>query len=78
MELPNFGNSPLVQSCLNVLPQVLPTDLSLQLSVKWYCTRNAPGSHDVDTDEEWSMFSDVLLGIVLKFTFFWKNFLKIT
>lgn len=61
-QLPDFGSSPLVKSCLNVLRQVLPNDLSLQLSIKWYCTRNAPGSHSVGAEEEWSMFSDVLFG----------------
>lgn len=61
-QLPDFGNSPLVKSCLNVLRQVLPNDLSLHLLIKWYCTRNAPGSHNIEAGEEWTMFSDVLFG----------------
>lgn len=62
MELPNFGNSPLVKSCLNSLRQVLPNELFMKLSIKWYCTRNVPGCHNIDADEEWTMFSDVLFG----------------
>lgn len=40
---------------LNCFPQVI---------IKWYGVRNAPGSQDLTPEQEWSMFSNLLLSLI--------------
>lgn len=44
------------------LKQVLPRDVAVQLVVKWYVARNAPGTQDIAPSQEWRLFLGVLLG----------------
>lgn len=60
LELPNFGNSPLVESVMTTLRNVLPRVVALQFLIKWYSTRNAPGCYNICLEEEFYMFSNLL------------------
>lgn len=64
MSLPEMCSSPLVSQCLGALKQVLPRDVAVQLVVKWYVARNAPGSQDIAPSQEWRLFLGVLLGML--------------
>lgn len=64
VSLPPLASSPLVHSCLNVLRQVLPRDTTLMLLSRWYAERNAPGPPDLTTDQEWRLFSELLLNLL--------------
>lgn len=37
---------------------------SLQVIIKWYGVRNAPGTQDLTPEQEWSMFSNLLLSLI--------------
>ncbi|KAG1696502.1 Anaphase-promoting complex subunit 1 [Nymphon striatum] len=54
--LPDVSSSTIVEICLKALQYILPRDLSLQFSVKWYCTRNTPGDKFTSLSEEWNFF----------------------
>lgn len=62
--LPLLSECPFVTKCLYALRAVLNTNLSLQLLVKWYGARNAPGSHDLSASQEWAMLRSVLLELM--------------
>ncbi|XP_068085818.1 anaphase-promoting complex subunit 1 isoform X2 [Anabrus simplex] len=62
ISLPELCSSPLVLASVNVLKHVLPRDLAMQLLVRWYAARNAPGSQDICPALEWQLF----IGIVLE------------
>lgn len=47
---------------MHVLKCVLPKEVALQIIVKWYATRNAPGTQDISPELEWKLFSTVLFG----------------
>ncbi|KAK3923529.1 Anaphase-promoting complex subunit 1 [Frankliniella fusca] len=64
MSLPEMCSSPLVSQCLCSLKQVLPRDVAVQLVVKWYVARNAPGTQDIAPSQEWRLFLGVLLGML--------------
>ncbi|XP_071962250.1 anaphase-promoting complex subunit 1-like [Antedon mediterranea] len=60
--LPWMSSSPLVESCLDALKQILPKDISLQALVNWYSTNNAPSSGI--NISEWKLFMRCLLGMM--------------
>ncbi|KAK0085319.1 hypothetical protein PV325_005429 [Microctonus aethiopoides] len=62
--LPTLSTSPLVTKCLNVLRSVLQRDLAMQLLVKWYGARNAPGPQDFSLAQEWHLFMVVLFTLL--------------
>lgn len=49
-----------VTKCLQTLKSVLQRDLAMQLLVKWYSARNAPGPQDFSPAQEWNLFLVVL------------------
>ncbi|XP_071453561.1 anaphase-promoting complex subunit 1 [Hetaerina americana] len=62
--LPELSSSSLVTDCLNTLKQVLQRDIAMQVIIKWYGMRNAPGSKDISPRVEWELFIGVLLGLI--------------
>ncbi|KAH0560894.1 anaphase-promoting complex subunit 1 [Cotesia glomerata] len=62
--LPKSSSSPLVRECLQVLKTVLQRELAMQLLVKWYGARNAPGPQDFTIEEEWQLFIVTLLTLM--------------
>ncbi|XP_049852727.1 anaphase-promoting complex subunit 1 isoform X1 [Schistocerca gregaria] len=64
MALPELCTSPLVMNCLKVLKNVLQKDVAMQLLVRWYASRNAPGSQDIAPQQEWQLFLGVLLDMI--------------
>lgn len=45
-----------MSKCLHVLKSVLQCDLAMQLLVKWYGARNAPGPQNFSPTQEWHLF----------------------
>ena len=41
---------------------MLPKDVAMMVLVRWYCSRNAPGS--INGQSEWLQFTCCLLGLV--------------
>ncbi|XP_024938958.1 anaphase-promoting complex subunit 1 isoform X2 [Cephus cinctus] len=62
--LPASSTSPLVTKCLQTLRSVLQRDLAMQLLVKWYGARNAPGPQDFAPIQEWHLFLVVLFSLL--------------
>ncbi|XP_078053194.1 anaphase promoting complex subunit 1 isoform X2 [Augochlora pura] len=62
--LPTSSTSPLVTKCLQTLRSVLQKDLAMQLLVKWYGARNAPGPQDFSPEQEWYHFLVVLFTLL--------------
>ncbi|XP_034943915.1 anaphase-promoting complex subunit 1 [Chelonus insularis] len=62
--LPTASTSPLVTNCLQALKSVLQRDLAMQLLVKWYSARNAPGPQDYSSNQEWHLFIVVLFTLL--------------
>ncbi|XP_076758476.1 anaphase promoting complex subunit 1 [Xylocopa sonorina] len=62
--LPTSSTSPLVTKCLQTLRSVLQKDLAMQLLVKWYGARNAPGPQDFSPEQEWYLFLVVLFTLL--------------
>ncbi|XP_029167221.1 anaphase-promoting complex subunit 1 isoform X2 [Nylanderia fulva] len=64
LTLPVSSTSPLVTKCLHTLRSVLQRDLAMQLLVKWYGARNAPGPQDFSPAQEWDLFLVVLFTLL--------------
>lgn len=62
--LPGVCDSGLVSKCLVIMRVVLPNDLSMQLIVKWYGVRNAPGVSNLSPRCEWKLFQNVLFELI--------------
>ncbi|XP_032663807.1 anaphase-promoting complex subunit 1 isoform X2 [Odontomachus brunneus] len=62
--LPTSSTSPLVTKCLHTLRSVLQRDLAMELLVKWYGARNAPGPQDFSPAREWDLFLVVLFTLL--------------
>lgn len=62
--LPTSATSPLVTKCLKALRSVLQRELAMQLLVKWYGARNAPGPQDFSLAQEWHLFIIVLFTLL--------------
>lgn len=56
INLPTFKALPLISMCLQTLQNILPRDLAIQLLIKWYVSRNAPGPQDLTISQEWNLF----------------------
>ncbi|XP_050344648.1 anaphase-promoting complex subunit 1 [Nymphalis io] len=62
--LPERACSPLVARCCAALAHALPADVTMQVIIKWYGVRNAPGTQDLTPEQEWVMFSNLLLSLI--------------
>ncbi|XP_066581363.1 anaphase-promoting complex subunit 1 isoform X2 [Prorops nasuta] len=62
--LPTCSTSPLVSKCLQTLRSVLQKDVAMQLLVKWYRARNAPGPQDFSPTQEWNLFLLTILTLL--------------
>ena len=51
-----------VELCLEAVKQVLPRDTAMLFLTKWYCTHNAPGS--LNGQSEWFQFAKCLMGLI--------------
>lgn len=63
ISLPTLASGTLVESCLNALRQSLQRDVAMTLLCKWYSMRNAPGPTDPSVDQEFEIFSTLLLSM---------------
>lgn len=59
--IPLIAECPFVSRCLRALRAILPAQVGLQLLVKWYGARNAPGTKDLNSVQEWTMLCAVLM-----------------
>ncbi|XP_075976673.1 anaphase promoting complex subunit 1 [Anticarsia gemmatalis] len=64
ISLPPLTCATLVTRCYSALRAILPKDVTMQVIIKWYGVRNAPGTQDLTPEEEWSMFSNLLLSLI--------------
>ncbi|XP_061717841.1 anaphase-promoting complex subunit 1 [Cydia pomonella] len=64
ISLPVVACSRLLEYCLCALQALLPNDITMQVIIKWYGVRNAPGTQDLTPQQEWSMFSNLLLSLI--------------
>ncbi|XP_049874978.1 anaphase-promoting complex subunit 1 [Pectinophora gossypiella] len=62
--LPRVSGGDLVSRCCTALKAVLPKDIAMQVIIKWYGVRNAPGTQDLTLEQEWSMFSSLLYSLL--------------
>ncbi|CAK1542886.1 unnamed protein product [Leptosia nina] len=62
--LPPVVCSPLLSRSCDALAAALPKDLTMQVLIKWYGVRNAPGTQDLTPDQEWEMFSELMLSLI--------------
>uniref|UniRef100_A0A182QAH1 Uncharacterized protein n=1 Tax=Anopheles farauti TaxID=69004 RepID=A0A182QAH1_9DIPT len=59
------AQSRLVVSCLDVLKTILPKTTANEFIMRWYGTRNVPGSQTgFSADREWKMFHELLLTVM--------------
>uniref|UniRef100_A0AAG5DRA5 Anaphase-promoting complex subunit 1 n=1 Tax=Anopheles atroparvus TaxID=41427 RepID=A0AAG5DRA5_ANOAO len=60
--LPPLAESQLLRRCLLALRHALPTKAAHDLLIRWYGTRNVPGTHaGFSIRQEWNMFQNLLL-----------------
>lgn len=52
---------PLVKEILKAFKVILPRDIALNFMITWYRSRNAPGTQDISSEQEWRLFLEVLL-----------------
>ncbi|XP_052742012.1 anaphase-promoting complex subunit 1 [Bicyclus anynana] len=62
--LPEHICSPLVTRCCAAVAAAAPKDITMQVIIKWYGIRNAPGTQDITPGQEWAMFSDLILSLI--------------
>ncbi|ELT93542.1 hypothetical protein CAPTEDRAFT_175155 [Capitella teleta] len=60
--LPTFSSCPIIDACLTALHEILPRDVSIQIRIQWFCTYNAPGSSNGQSD--WTQFIKMLLSLI--------------
>ncbi|XP_053692901.1 anaphase-promoting complex subunit 1 [Sabethes cyaneus] len=60
ISLPTMSESQLMSRCLSSLREALPKECALELLLRWYGTRNAPGSRNFSVDREWDLFRGML------------------
>ncbi|XP_058056277.1 anaphase-promoting complex subunit 1 [Anopheles bellator] len=58
--LPPVTESQLIRRALVVLRHVLPDNIALEFFIRWYGARNAPGSQEFSTHQEWEQFRGLL------------------
>ncbi|XP_050663592.1 anaphase-promoting complex subunit 1-like [Leptidea sinapis] len=56
--------APLLRAARRALAATLPHDLAAQVIIKWYGVRNAPGTQDFTPEDEWELFSNLLLSLI--------------
>lgn len=64
ISLPELTSCALVERCLTALKATLQKDIVMQIIVKWYGTRNAPGTQDLCPEQEWLMFAYLLFSLI--------------
>ncbi|XP_061376792.1 anaphase-promoting complex subunit 1 isoform X2 [Danaus plexippus] len=62
--LPQPASSPRVAACCSALTAALPEDITMQVIIRWYGVRNAPGTQDLTPEQEWMMFSNLILSLI--------------
>ncbi|CAG5043393.1 unnamed protein product [Parnassius apollo] len=62
--LPGLAAAALLPRAVAALRALLPRDIALQVLIKWYGVRNAPGTQDITPEQEWAMFSKLLLSLI--------------
>ncbi|XP_045484614.1 anaphase-promoting complex subunit 1 [Pieris rapae] len=62
--LPPHSQAPLLQRTCSALASALPKDITMQVLIKWYGVRNAPGTQDLTPEQEWEMFSNLILSLI--------------
>ena len=60
ISLPLVTESLLVSKCLLTLREILPKDLAMATLIKWYGTRNTPGTQDYSREKEWEIFKNMI------------------
>ncbi|XP_055586614.1 anaphase-promoting complex subunit 1 [Uranotaenia lowii] len=60
ISLPVVSESKLVSRCLMAIRETLPKKTALEFMIRWYGTRNAPGSKDFNVSYEWKFFQGML------------------
>ncbi|XP_077497405.1 anaphase promoting complex subunit 1 [Amblyomma americanum] len=64
LSLPAMSKDRIVKRCLKALSSVLPQELGLQVLMRWYMSRNAPGPTDLTASTEMNSFLVFILGTV--------------
>ncbi|XP_052748922.1 anaphase-promoting complex subunit 1 [Galleria mellonella] len=64
ISLPVLSCATLVARCCDALRAILPKDIAMQVIIKWYGVRNAPGTQDLTPEQEWSMFANLLFSLM--------------
>lgn len=59
--LPLLNETKLVGRCIDALRFILNKEQYVQVIMRWYTTRNPPGSRNYDIEKEWSIYCNVLL-----------------
>ncbi|XP_068629420.1 anaphase-promoting complex subunit 1 [Battus philenor] len=62
--LPPLAAAALPPRAAAALRALLPRDIAMQVLIKWYGVRNAPGTQDLTPEQEWAMFSKLLLSLI--------------
>jgi len=53
-----------VTKCLNTLQNIFKKTTVMEVMIKWYTVRNAPGTQNISGEEEWKLFLQMLLGLM--------------
>lgn len=53
-----------VTKCLNTLKSIFKKPIVMELMIKWYTVRNAPGTQNISGEEEWNLFLQMLLRLI--------------
>ncbi|KAL1433674.1 hypothetical protein MTO96_012214 [Rhipicephalus appendiculatus] len=64
LSLPAMSKDRIVKRCLKALSTVLPQELGVQVLMRWYMSRNAPGPTDLTASTEMHSFLLFILGTV--------------
>lgn len=59
--LSRYGFIILVEKCLKTFRVILPREIALSFMIMWYRSRNAPGTQDISSEQEWKLFLEVFL-----------------
>ncbi|XP_044258257.1 anaphase-promoting complex subunit 1 [Tribolium madens] len=62
--LPPLTAHPLIENCVMALKQCLSRDTISVVLTRWYATRNAPGTQDMNLEQEWNAFKSLLLELL--------------
>lgn len=62
--IPVICENLLITNCLLSIREVLPKSLGMTVIIKWYGTRNAPGTQDFSLHQEWEMFQNFMFDLI--------------